>query len=202
MLTSPFPAHGDRRSADRVFGATVGAPRLARAFVRSRLAEWELSLLADSAELVVSELVTNAITATNAVPTPPMASSMFPVALRMIAVRLWLSPVSLFVEVWDISEETPVAREKPADDLGEGGRGLALIGALSLGWGHKLAPDRGKIVWCELALPDGSAPRIDLLPQQRVPLPRRVRRHPPAQRAKGPGEDMLLAVLDGLRGLD
>jgi hypothetical protein len=182
-----------------VFGAHTGAPRLARAFIGGCLAEWGLTELVDTATLITSELVTNAITATNALPAPPLASSMFPVALRMVAVRMRLSPVSLFVEVWDVSDLLPATQEK--DELGESGRGLALVEALSKAWGHQTAPDRGKIVWSELALPDGWGFRIDPQPP-RVPLPRRVRRHPPAERAVGPGEDMLLAVLDGLRALD
>jgi hypothetical protein len=195
MLTSPFPSHGDQRTADKVFGASTGAPRLARVFITARLAEWGLSQLVDTAELVASELVTNAITATNALPAPPRVSSMFPVVLRMVAVRLRLSPVSLFIEVWDVSDRTPVAREQ--DELRENGRGLALVDALSTTWGHYTAPDRGKIVWSELALPPTWTPRVE-----RPRLPKRIRRHPPAQRAAGPGEDMLLAVLDGLRALD
>jgi anti-sigma regulatory factor (Ser/Thr protein kinase) len=200
MLTSPFPPHGDRSTADKVFGATAGASRRARAFVCDRLAAWGLSELADTAELITSELVTNAVTATNAIRTPPMASSMFPVALRMIAVRLRLSARSLFVEVWDVSDVVPVARQSPetaeTDELGESGRGLFLIGALSKEWGCYAAQDRGKIVWCEIALPGlcvaGAGPQR---------LPRRVRRHPPAERATGPDEDTLLSVLDGLRNL-
>lgn len=195
MLNSPFPAHGDRRTADKVFSATPGAPRQARAFVRWQLAVWELPQLLDNAELITSELVTNAVSATNAVRTPPMASSMFPVALRMVAVRLRVSSGSLFVEVWDVSSRVPVAEE--SGELGESGRGLALIGALSKKWGHHVAPDRGKIVWCELALPAWRPPRCE--PQS---LPRRIRSHPVAQRASGPDEATLLSVLDGLRGLD
>ncbi len=199
----PFPPHSDPSTADEVFGATAGAPRQARAFVRDRLAAWQLSQLADTAELIASELVTNAVTATNAIRTPPMASSMYPVALRMIAVRLRLSAGSLFVEVWDVSDVAPAVRQsletvetEEIEDLGESGRGLFLIGALSKKWGCYPAPDRGKIVWCEIAAPglrvQGSGPQR---------LPRRVRRHPPAARATGPDEDTLLSVLDGLRNL-
>ncbi|MBX6386788.1 MAG: hypothetical protein IRZ07_28060, partial [Microbispora sp.] len=37
-------------------------------------------------------------------------------------------------------------------ELRESGRGLVLVGSLARRWGHYAAPDRGKIVWCELAI--------------------------------------------------
>ena len=100
MLTSPFSSHGDRRVAVKVFGSALTAPRRARAFVRCQLGRWELANLADTAELLVSELVTNAVHATNEVRNAPIASSMFPVAMRMVALRLRVSsgPRSLFID--------------------------------------------------------------------------------------------------------
>ncbi|WP_432934156.1 ATP-binding protein [Microbispora sp. CA-135349] len=162
MLTSPFPSQEGRSSAYRAFGSGATAPRRARAFVRCQLRGWELAHLAETAELVVSELVTNAVRATDAVVSPPMASSMFPVALRTVALRVRVAPGrgSLFIEVWDVSDGEPVslgAAEGDVDgeaggELGESGRGLALVGSLARSWGHYSAPDRGKIVWCELAI--------------------------------------------------
>ncbi|GAA1285835.1 hypothetical protein Psi02_56520 [Planotetraspora silvatica] len=219
MLTSPFSSHGDRRVADRVFGSALTAPRRARAFVRCQLGRWELANLADTAELLVSELVTNAVHATNLVRNAPIASSMFPVALRMVALRLRVSsgPRSLFIEVWDGSERAPVVAEN--DTSAEGGRGLALVGTLSTSWGHYTARDRGKIVWCEVPLPPPVLARSAARParvaaaigRRKGPagaddayrgLPRRVRQHPQAERAAGPDEMTLLRVLDGLRNLD
>ncbi|GAA4574201.1 ATP-binding protein [Planotetraspora kaengkrachanensis] len=220
MLTSPFSSHGDRRVADRVFGSALTAPRRARAFVRCQLGRWELANLADTTELLVSELVTNAVHATNEVRNAPMASSMFPVALRMVALRLRVSSgsCSLFIEVWDGSESAPMVAE--SDLSAEGGRGLALVGMLSTNWGHYTARDRGKIVWCELPLPPAALTRPAARPARVTAalghgkgpaaaqgdahrtLPRRVRRHPPAERAAGPDEMTMLRVLDGLRNLD
>ncbi|HWM05769.1 MAG TPA: ATP-binding protein [Actinophytocola sp.] len=57
----------------------------------------------------------------------------------------------LRVEVADGSPE-PAAPRTPCDD---GGRGLLLIEAYSLGWGQELHPD-GKVVWAELELATGS----------------------------------------------
>ncbi|MEN3536772.1 ATP-binding protein [Microbispora sp. ZYX-F-249] len=238
MLTSPFPSQEGRRTAFEVFGSAPTAPRRARAFVRCQLRGWELAHLAETAELVVSELVTNAVRATDAVVNPPVAASMFPVALRTVALRVRVASGrrSLFIEVWDVSDREPVQRgDEGGDvegDLGEGGRGLALVGGLARSWGHYPAPDRGKIVWCELAIvpvegmrPRGSAgvPATD--PRERtaeaVPagasagtsagrsvgrsvegLPRRVRRHPVGVREDGPDEATLRRVLEGLRALD
>ncbi|MEU6409043.1 ATP-binding protein [Microbispora sp. NPDC046933] len=162
MLTSPFPSQEGRRTASEVFGSAATAPRRARAFVRRQLRGWELAHLAETAELVVSELVTNAVRATDAVVSPPVASSMFPVALRTVALRVRVAPGlrSLFIEVWDVSDREPVSRGAadgdPGGEPGESGRGLALVGSLARSWGHYSAPDRGKIVWCELAIAPGA----------------------------------------------
>ncbi|GAA4190642.1 ATP-binding protein [Microbispora amethystogenes] len=154
MLTSPFPAREGGRIAYRVFGSVATAPRRARAFVRCQLRGWQLGHLADTAELVVSELVTNAVRATDAVVSPPVASSMFPVALRTVALRVREAPGprSVFIEVWDGSGREPVPGGDAGDEPGESGRGLVLVGSLARRWGHYTAPDRGKIVWCELAI--------------------------------------------------
>jgi len=83
----------------------------------------------DTAELLVSELVTNAVPATQALASPPFASSMHPVALRMVALRLRVTRgPRLCIEVWDVSDREPVARG--ARTLDEGGRGLALASAV------------------------------------------------------------------------
>ncbi|MEU6430271.1 ATP-binding protein [Microbispora sp. NPDC046973] len=226
MLISPFPSLESRRTAYKVFGSVATAPRRARAFVRCQLRGWELADLAETAELVVSELVTNAVRATDAVVSPPVASSMFPVALRTVALRVRVAPEprSLFIEVWDVSDREPVAHGDAGGELGDGGRGLVLVGSLARRWGHYPAPDRGKIVWCELTIspretarpPEAAgAPGAGFVPRVRPraaaravegaaegALPQRVRRHPVGARADGPDEATLLRVLEGLRALD
>ncbi|MFF4778048.1 ATP-binding protein [Microtetraspora fusca] len=207
MLTSPFPARGDARAADRVFGATAATPRRARAFVRAQLAGWGLPELTDTVELLTSELVTNAVRATEAVVGLPVASSVFPVALRMVALRLALSADSLVIEVWDVSAQaTATQRADPPDELREGGRGLTLVGALSTAWGQRTARDRGKIVWCEVAVPASPAsspvPAAPLVRRPGAALPRRLRHAGVAERADGPDARTLRGVLEGLRRLD
>lgn len=116
--------------------AAAGA---ARRFARAALDAWHLDGAVDTVELVVSELVTNAIRHAG----PPAAGA--PVWL----VLDWGGDV-IRVEVHDgDARHTPTPNPPQVDELAEGGRGLALIQALGLRWG--CGPVRaGKAVWCEL----------------------------------------------------
>jgi anti-sigma regulatory factor (Ser/Thr protein kinase) len=99
------------------------------------LSEWGLTALQESSELLVSELVTNAIQASRA-------------AAGVTPVRLWLlsDTVRVVILVWDASPESPV-RISSSDDA-ENGRGLLLVEAVSDQWGSYPAGDEGgKIVW-------------------------------------------------------
>ncbi|WP_077801019.1 ATP-binding protein [Streptomyces sp. JHA26] len=106
-----------------------------RRSVRQYLGAWGLRDLVDEAQLCVSELVANVITHVGA-GTP-----------TMLAVRL--NGTSLRIEVHD-----PDTRALPtlmaADPESEGGRGMALVGAVTDRWGVQLGADR-KVTWCELA---------------------------------------------------
>jgi anti-sigma regulatory factor (Ser/Thr protein kinase) len=105
----------------------------ARKNVRSTLNDWGLSQLEETAELLASELVTNALLYTNG-----------PISVRL------LRDNSLLCEVYDTSDETPQLRAADHDD--DGGRGLHLVKALSQRWGTRRTSG-GKSVWFELALP-------------------------------------------------
>lgn len=83
--------------------------------------------------LAASELVTNA----------------FEHGSGGIALRLRCSGDCLLLEVRDSSPDTPVLRRPGLDSAR--GRGLALIQALSSGWGHRRA-GKGKWVWAEFRL--------------------------------------------------
>ncbi|MFB6889085.1 SpoIIE family protein phosphatase [Kitasatospora sp. NPDC056327] len=111
-------------------------PGKARRFTRSTLAAWGLSALADYAELLVSELVTNALLHADA-----------PRRLRLFRDRV------LTVEVSDAGGQTPQLR--PFAEQDEGGRGMFLVSELAQRWGSRLTRD-GKVVWAELELPFGS----------------------------------------------
>ncbi|MFF4922255.1 MULTISPECIES: SpoIIE family protein phosphatase [unclassified Kitasatospora] len=109
----------------------------ARRLVRATLVEWGVEELTDTAELLVSELVTNAIRYASA----------------PIGVRLTLGE-TLLVEISDPLPDPP--RERHAAEADEGGRGLELVHRLALRWGAR-AEGIGKVVWFEQALP-GSEP--------------------------------------------
>lgn len=118
----------------------------ARERARAQLLAWDLEPLVDTVELLVSELVTNA-----------MRYGEGEIRLRLLRDR------TLVCEVWDAGLVQP--RRRRARDTDEGGRGLQLVGLLSAAWGSRRTP-RGKTVWFELALPDGdsaSEPSVEQL---------------------------------------
>ncbi|MFJ3728216.1 SpoIIE family protein phosphatase [Streptomyces sp. NPDC090045] len=101
----------------------------ARELVVDRLADWELDELGFVTELVVSELVTNAIRYAGG-----------PVGLRLIRDRV------LVCEVSDPSSTQP--RLRRARETDEGGRGLFLVAQLTDRWGCRFT-SRGKTIWTE-----------------------------------------------------
>lgn len=131
---------GLRRMSFLELAPLPSAVPCARLHATQILREWELQELADDAELVISELVTNAITASAALPGRP------PVLLQLIA-----GERSVRVEVHDRSPLEPVAVPVGAD--AEHGRGLTIVAALSQRYGsQRTAPDH-KLVWAEIANP-------------------------------------------------
>ncbi|WP_175410946.1 SpoIIE family protein phosphatase [Streptomyces sp. TRM64462] len=112
-----------------------GAARRARRLTRARLADWGLHDLADTAELLVSEVVTNAVR---------HAGSGRPVELRLVRTDI------LLCEVTDGGHTLPTLRAAGPGD--EGGRGLRVVGALAREWGASRSAD-GTSVWFELPLP-------------------------------------------------
>lgn len=109
------------------------APGRARRFARRALARWGLEELQDSLELLVSEVVTNAVR----------------YAERPVTLRLLRTDV-LRCEVGDDSPQLP--RQRRARDTDEGGRGLFLVNRMAKRWGATRLSS-GKVVWFELALP-------------------------------------------------
>lgn len=106
----------------------------ARAQVSRQLTAWGLEEAEYVTELVVSELVTNAI-----------RYGMVPIGLRLIRDR------SLICEVSDASSTAPHLRRARIYD--EGGRGLHMIAQLTEGWGTRQTP-MGKTIWAEQPLPE------------------------------------------------
>ncbi|MEU7559116.1 SpoIIE family protein phosphatase [Streptomyces eurythermus] len=113
----------------------------AREYARDRLQSWDLEPLIDTTELLVSELVTNALRYGEG-----------EIRLRLLLDR------TLVCEVWDSGLVQP--RRRRARDTDEGGRGLQLVGLLSAAWGSRRTP-RGKTVWFELPLPGGEGALTD-----------------------------------------
>jgi anti-sigma regulatory factor (Ser/Thr protein kinase) len=107
---------------------------------------WQLSALTDTVELLVSELVTNAVTHTGvvdeSVPEKLLAGKVNPVYLSLSAL-----PDTLLVEVWDVNSRPPLRRV--ASETDETGRGLLLVQTLSKEWGCEVLETGGKIVWCK-----------------------------------------------------
>ncbi|WP_367138179.1 MULTISPECIES: ATP-binding protein [Streptomyces] len=110
---------------------------LARAVLSRALETWGLASVEDAALLVLSELLTNAVVHGRVSPG------------REIETRFQLEAGALRIRVDDASEQWPSARSQRA----EGGRGLALVGALSITWGVSNRVGVGKSVWAVLAVP-------------------------------------------------
>lgn len=106
----------------------------ARKTTTRQLGTWGLDELAFTTELVVSELVTNAI-----------RHAAGPIRLRLILER------TLICEVFDGGATAPHLRHPRTTD--EGGRGLFLISQFTQRWGTRFLPE-GKVIWAEQSLAD------------------------------------------------
>ncbi|MEV0220742.1 ATP-binding protein [Streptomyces sp. NPDC050704] len=123
----------------RAAGSTAGAvaeadrrwPHRMRRTVRARLRHWGRPDLTDAAELLVTELVTNALRH----------------GRGDVRIRAYLTVDHLRIEVRDGSHDFPVPRAATVHD--EDGRGLSLVDAIADDWGY--SPD-GTTTWCILPL--------------------------------------------------
>jgi anti-sigma regulatory factor (Ser/Thr protein kinase) len=115
----------------------------ARGHVRSIAREWGLDALADAAELIASELVTNAVLESERL---KLRADLATVPI----VRIWVisDGTTLVIHVWDSSTAEPVRRDAGPGE--EGGRGLLLVETLSKDWGTYQKLD-GKVVWAMVA---------------------------------------------------
>lgn len=126
-------------------GALLTAPSCARLHAKQLLWEWGLNGLADTAEAVVSELVTNALETT------VRRNLSAPIRLRLSS-----NGQQVLVEVWDADPSPPRAPALDANHLpladAEDGRGLFLVASQSERWGCYTvsAEGRGKVVWAEV----------------------------------------------------
>ncbi|MER6123692.1 SpoIIE family protein phosphatase [Streptomyces sp. NPDC001795] len=114
-----------------------------------RLTEWGLEETAFTAELILSELITNAV-----------RYGAEPITVRMLRTE----PISgfaagtLIIEVSDGSSTSPRMRRANVTD--EGGRGLFLVAQFAVRWGTRYTPT-GKIIWAEQSLHGGATPQTE-----------------------------------------
>lgn len=117
------------------FGALVSAVPCARLHARHVLWEWGMASVGESAELLVTELITNAVKASRAM------TQVFPVRLWLVSDR-----AQILILVWDASPQPPVRADVSGE--AENGRGLVLVEAISEQWGWYCRDDSGgKFVW-------------------------------------------------------
>jgi hypothetical protein len=143
--------------------ALRGAVPCARLHARQVLWEWGLAVLNEAAELVVSELVTNAVQASAEAAARPARDDAGPGGLLVPTVWLWLTSDGreVVVEAGDGSPRPPAPAAPGQDE--EGGRGLLLVETLSQAWGYYVPaeePDADglkkaarKIVWALFTQP-------------------------------------------------
>ncbi|HVB42977.1 MAG TPA: ATP-binding SpoIIE family protein phosphatase [Streptosporangiaceae bacterium] len=150
--------------------AKLTAARRARSLIRRPLRQWGLAELIPLAELVVSELVTNAVR----------------YAQSKIGLRLVLEG-GLFCEVVDDSAALPRLRYAANEE--ERGRGLQVVSQLAQRWGtRRTSTGTGKIVWCELALPPARPPAKAATRNARPVGPVTGPAVPPADSAAAPAD--------------
>jgi len=141
---SPGSGFGHWRLASKLeFGPLPSAVPCARLHARNILREWDLAHVADDAELIVSELMTNALKAAGPLPN-----------IEPIILNLRASDEYLMIQVWDALSAAPAPRPHAIDS--ETGRGLEIVSLLSDRWGFYHPAGGGKLVWA--ALVTGTAP--------------------------------------------
>ncbi|MGW3248807.1 ATP-binding protein [Streptomyces sp. NPDC001070] len=106
----------------------------ARRLTTAQVREWSLDELTDTVELLVSELVTNALRH----------------ARGPVRLNLRVEGARLRCEVEDVSSAAPVRRAAETD--AEGGRGIEILDLLSAAWGTDRTAT-GKTTWFELPAP-------------------------------------------------
>jgi anti-sigma regulatory factor (Ser/Thr protein kinase) len=116
--------------------ATPAAASVARLFVRVLCEEWGVGVVGDVAELLCSELVTNAVLHARS-------------GVELEAAR---TAKSLRIDVRDMGPGHIEPGAQPAPSEAEGGRGLAIVASLANSWGVEKS-SLGKSVWFTLLTP-------------------------------------------------
>lgn len=121
------------RALDKCGELDRQVPGRLRRITVARLRCWRLDALAETATLVVSELVTNAL----------MHGEGEAITFRIARLR-----AHVLIEISDGTPWRPELRD--VGDLDEGGRGLLLVAALADRWGYD---ETSTTIWCSLAAP-------------------------------------------------
>ncbi|WP_244884216.1 ATP-binding protein [Carbonactinospora thermoautotrophica] len=168
----------------------------ARRHTRDVLSAWGIERNAETVELLVSELVTNAVRHARV---PDGAVTYLDLAeVRRISLTLRLRRDRVSVEIWDSDPQPPAMREQSLD--AEGGRGLFLVATLSKEWGYYHPPTGGKVVWCVVPLPS-SGTTADARGTPR--LPKRQPSTMPVPKAEVVNDPSILQqVIDGLHRME
>ncbi|MBT2674378.1 ATP-binding protein [Streptomyces sp. ISL-14] len=145
ILVAPLPfAPSQHRvpTYTQTLSLVTASAALARMSTRTALRCWSLDELAGDAELIVSELVTNAVRHAR----PPVPSWDEPGRCRLTLQQ----PEPDTVRVW-VTDASPhrVVRRTPGDEA-EDGRGLDVVDALAAAWDVLPVKGGGKAVWAEL----------------------------------------------------
>jgi anti-sigma regulatory factor (Ser/Thr protein kinase) len=153
QLSEPAPALRLWPAHERSIGP-------ARHWLIATLAEWTMGELADTAALVLSELLTNAVQHAGRSDDEVIGSE--------IGVRFVRLDGALRIEVHDVSERPPELRTRPAECpecLDERGRGLLLVTALTAGqWGVSPREGLGKLIWAHVPVsPEETRDALDAL---------------------------------------
>ncbi|MFE7391405.1 amino acid permease [Streptomyces sp. NPDC057582] len=128
---------GDHQVAEWELTADPAMVGHARAMATAQLGSWGLDELSFTTELILSELVTNAI-----------RYAAGPIHVRLIRDQ------SLICEVADTGHTSPHLRHAAADD--ESGRGLFIVAQIAQQWGTRYTPT-GKTIWVEQDKPESPA---------------------------------------------
>jgi len=131
------------RVASQEFGGTIAAVAEARGFVTEQLRRWGLESLVSDAELLTSELVTNAV-----------VHARGDVITVIVAVAEGVAEIG----VSDRSSDLPEPRSRTW--WAEGGRGLRLVDLVALEWGV-VPVAGGKQVWFRLDVDSSWPHRTD-----------------------------------------
>jgi len=203
--TAPDPPIGQLPQYVRRYPATPRTASAARRDATAQLHRWGLDTVTDTVILVLSELITNALVASNR----PSGVHGAGEAPSGVAMRLTYSHRDLIVEVWDGGPGRPTRRTTNTDS--DTGRGLHIVATVVRALGYYpvrvRTPDgyrtKGKVVWAALSHEAPPTPHLPHSPAEQ--LPRRTPVPPDDETAPNPDHydrALLQRVLDGLRNLD